>query len=140
MVQKLRFILLLTFIFAFQIAGRTQVYGNEWIKYNQQYYSFKIANSSIHKIEYNTLLSAGITFSSYTHENIQIFGREKEVPLFIDLGTDGTFGPGDFIAFYGERNDGWLDTTLYEDPSWQGNPKYSLYNDTIQFLQLLTNH
>ena len=83
MVKKLRFILFLTLLFAFQLAGRAQVYGNEWINYNQQYYSFKIANSSIHKIEYNTLVSAGITFSSYTHENIQIFGREKEIPLHI---------------------------------------------------------
>ena len=133
MVKKLRFILFLTLLFAFQFKGKSQVYGNEWINYSQRYYSFKIANSSIHKIDYNTLVTSGIPVTSFTHENIQIFGKEQEIPLYIDLGVDATFGPGDFIAFYGERNDGWLDTTLYEDPTWQGNPKYSLYNDTIQY-------
>ena len=110
-----------------------QTYGNEWINYNQRYYSFKVSSTGIHKIDYSTLTASNIPIGSFTHPNIQIFGKEKEIPIYVDLGPDNNFGPGDFIAFYAERNDGWLDTTLYQDPEWQGNPKYSLYNDTIQY-------
>ncbi|MDC1403478.1 hypothetical protein N8328_03640 [Crocinitomicaceae bacterium] len=35
--------------------------------------------------------------------------------------------------FYTERNDGWLDSTLYPDPDKIANQKYSLYNDTIYY-------
>jgi hypothetical protein len=114
-------------------AATGQTYGNEWINYNQKYYSFKVQTTGIHRIDHSMLVTSGIPVGTFSHENIQIFGREQEVPLFIELGPDGTFGPGDYIAFYAERNDGWLDTTLYEDPSWQGNPKYSLYNDTLHY-------
>jgi len=112
---------------------RAQQYGNEWINYNQKYYACKVFSTGIHTISYNSLLNANIPVGSFSHQNIQIFGREQEIPLYVDLGVDGTFGPGDYIAFFAERNDGWLDTTLYDDPTWQGNPKYSLYNDTIQY-------
>jgi hypothetical protein len=111
----------------------SQTYGNEWIDFSQRYYSFKISSTGIHKIDYNALINSGIPVSTISHENIQIFGREQEIPVYVELGLDGTFGPGDYIAFYAEKNDGWLDSTLYADPSSQGNPKYSLYNDTINY-------
>lgn len=127
--------LLITFLLLLNFVHLTygQTYGNEWINYDQRYYSFKIHSTGIHKIDYSLLTTSGIPVGTFNHQNIQIFGRENEIPIYIDLGPDGNFGPGDFIAFYAEKNDGWLDSTLYADPSWQGNPKYSLYNDTIQY-------
>lgn len=110
-----------------------QTYGNEWIDYSQKYYSFKVSSSGIHRLDYSTLISAGIPISSFSSANIQIFGREKEIPLHIEDNNDSSMDPGDYILFYAEKNDGWLDTTLYESTSDMGNPKYSLYNDTIQY-------
>ena len=116
-----------------------QVYGNEWISYNQKHYAFPVVQSGIHKIGYDALLSAGIPLTSINADNFQLFGKENEVPIYIADGGDATINEGDFILFYAEKNDGWLDATLYDDPSWVGNPKYSLYNDTIQYFLTWNN-
>lgn len=113
--------------------SNAQTFGNEWINYNQTYYSFPIVQSGIYKLDYSTLQAAGIPISNFQTSNIQVFGREKEVPLYIEDGGDNQLNSGDYILFYAQRNDSWLDSTLYDDPSWLGNPKYSLYNDTIQY-------
>ncbi len=119
-------------IFSFQYSY-SQTYGNEWIAYNQKYYAFKIAQTGIHKLDYSILSAAGIPTGSFFSANIQIFGREQEIPIHVEDGGDNQINSGDYILFYAEKNDGWLDTTLYESPSDVGNPKYSLYNDTIEY-------
>ena len=124
---------LLLFCISSHFNSFAQVYGNEWIQYNQKYYAFKIHTSGIHKIDYSALQNANITPNTFSSQNIQIFGREQEIPLYIEDGGDSSFDPGDYLLFYAEKNDGWLDSTLYASASDVGNPKYSLYNDTIQY-------
>lgn len=111
----------------------SQTYGNEWIDYSQKYYSFKIVNSGVYKLDYASLNASGIPLTTFNTPNIQVYGREKEVPLYIVDGGDSSLDPGDYILFYADHNDSWLDSNLYEDPTWIGNPDYSLYNDTIQY-------
>ena len=123
--------LLITFLSALSLYS--QNYGNEWINFNQKYYSFNVYSSGVHKIDFSTLSSSGIPINTFNSQNIQIFGKEREIPLYISDGGDSFMNPGDFILFYAEQNDGWLDSTLYEQPTDIGNPKYSLYNDTIQY-------
>jgi hypothetical protein len=124
---------LLLFCVSLNFNSFAQVFGNEWIQYSQKYYAFKIHTSGIHKIDYSALQNANITSNAFSTQNIQIFGREQEIPLYIEDGGDSSFDPGDYLMFYAEKNDGWLDSTLYESASDVGNPKYSLYNDTIQY-------
>jgi hypothetical protein len=123
----------LIFICFFISIGHSQTFGNEWINYNQKYYAINVVQSGIYKVDYNTLASSGVPLSTFNSSNIQIFGRQKEIPIHIEDGGDNVFGLGDYLLFYGERNDGWLDSTLYNNPAGMGNPKYSLYNDTIQY-------
>ncbi len=125
--------IVLTICFFLPLGIFAQTFGNEWINYNQKYYSFPIVRSGICKLDYTAMQSAGIPLSSFQSANIQIFGREKEIPLHIEDGGDNAINDGDYILFYAQRNDGWLDSSLYDDPSWLGNPNYSLYNDTIQY-------
>ena len=126
--------LLLGFIFIFiSHISSAQTYGNEWINYNQRYYTFKIAQDGVYRIDYNMLLNAGLPMSDFTGANMQVFGREQEVPIHIVDGGDNVFGPGDYFLFYAKRNDTWLDSLLYEDPNTIGNPYYSLYSDTIHY-------
>ena len=127
--KKLVFILFLIY----NGVSIAQMYGNEWINYSQKYYSFPVVQSGIYRLDYSTLQAAGVPVSSFQSANIQLFGREKELPIHVEDGGDNSLNPGDYILFYAARNDGWLDSTLYDDPSWLGNPKYSLYNDTIQY-------
>ena len=108
-------------------------YGNEWIDYNRQYYFFKVVNSGLHQLSYETMNSAGIPVGSIPPNDFQIFGKEKEIPIRVVDGGDASFDPGDYIEFIAERNDGWLDSVLYQDPEHIGNPAYSLYNDTLTY-------
>jgi hypothetical protein len=116
-----------------------QTYGNEWINYSQKYYSFKVYNTGIHKIDFDALNASGVPLSTILSANLQLFGKEREIPLFVSDGGDSFMNPGDYLLFYATQNDGWLDSTLYEQPSDIGNPKYSLYNDTIEYFLTWNN-
>ncbi|MFB6257886.1 MAG: C25 family cysteine peptidase [Flavobacteriales bacterium] len=118
-----------------------QTYGNEWIEYGQQYYQFPIYRTGIHKIPYSTIQQTSFPVS-IDPKRFQVFGREKERYIHIEGGGDGSFDPGDHIEFYAEKNDGWLDSLIYQDPSSSGHPMdpdaitdphYSLYNDTVHY-------
>jgi hypothetical protein len=111
----------------------SQSYGNEWVNYNQTYYKFPIVQNGIYRISYSSLQSSGIPVGSVGLNQYQIFGKEKEIPLHIEDGGDNSFGPGDFIEFYAEGNDGWLDSLMYDGSDEIGNPGYSLYNDTLYY-------
>ena len=111
----------------------SQKNGNEWIDYSQKYYTFSIYRTGVYKLDYTSLTTSGIPISSFSSSNIQIFGREREVPLYVYDGGDSKIDPGDYILFYAEKNDSWLDSTLYQDSTWVGNPAYSLFNDTINY-------
>lgn len=123
-------ILLLTFFTTSSVSAQT--FGNEWINYDQQYLTFDITQDGFYRIGYNTLNTAGVP-ASVLPEQFQIFGKEHEIPIYVEDGGDNTMGPGDYILFYAERNDGWLDSLMYEDPNTIGNPAYSLYNDTLTY-------
>ncbi len=111
----------------------SQTFGNEWINYNQDYYSFKIWQDGIYKIDYTALNNAGVPVSSISPENFQIFGFEQEQQILLVDGNDGSFDVGDYILFYGQKNTTWLDSLLYDSPTNVTNKHYPLYNDTITY-------
>lgn len=115
------------------ITGFSQKYGNEWINYSQKYYSFYIASDGVFKLDYNTIRASGIDVKSFTSENIQIIGREREVPIYIVDGGDNKLDSGDYILFHAKHNDAWLDSVLYENPKDIGNPSYSLVSDGLYY-------
>ena len=51
-------------------------YGNEWIDYGQKYYSFKVPQDGIYKLDYNLLTSANVSIPVST---INPFGLKEEV-------------------------------------------------------------
>jgi len=108
-----------------------QQYGNEWIDYGQKYYKFAVLEDGVYQISYQSMLDAGVPVNIISPNQFQVFGKERELPLFVEDGGDNSFDSGDYIEFYAESNDGWLDSLLYDDPNEIGNPAYSLYNDTI---------
>lgn len=126
-----RLIILLLLTSPFQLLAQT--FGNEWIQYNQSYYTFPVVSDGIYRLDYTVLNNANIPLGSIQSDNIQIFGKEREIPIHIEDGGDNSIDPGDFILFYAEGNDGWLDSLMYENPDHIGNPKYSLYNDTLLY-------
>jgi hypothetical protein len=131
--MKIIVLSLFIFLSLFCFQTKAQTYGNEWITYSQKYYQFQIVQTGIYRIDHTQLANAGIPLNTFSSANIQVFGREKEIPLFIVDGSDNSIDSGDYILFYAEKNDGWLDSTLYPNPDKIGNPAYSLYNDTINY-------
>ena len=110
-----------------------QPQSNSWIDYDQSYYKFKISEDGIYRINFQTLLDAGIPLSSLDPRNFQLFARGKEIPIYVKGENDGTFNAVDYIEFYAKANDGWLDTALYKSAALQPNPHYSLFNDSISY-------
>lgn len=111
----------------------SQPYGNEWIDYSQKFYGFKIVQNGLYKIDYTALSNSGIPVSTLNPSSFQIFGKDKEVPVYMVDNGDNSFDPGDYFLFYAYKNDGWLDSLMYPNPSQMANPGYSLINDTITY-------
>ena len=99
-----------------------QSFGNEWIDYSQKYYEIKVAENGIYRISFANLISAGISVNSIDPRIFQVFGRGKQVAIFIQGELDNSFDPSDYIEFYAEKNDGWLDEELYKGSSNHPNP------------------
>ena len=96
-----------------------QFLGNEWIDYNQSYYKFPVTQTAIYHIDSTTLANAGIVVSSFDARNLQLFFRGEEIPIYVQGENDGILNGTDFIEFFGEPNDGWIDSALYDEPCIQ---------------------
>lgn len=110
-----------------------QPYGNEWIDPSRPYWRFTVAADGIYRIDSAALANAGFPVGAVDPRTIQVFGREQEVPIFIEGEADGVLNTADHIELRATRNDGWMDGALYEVPGTQSNPYHSLYNDSIRY-------
>ena len=110
-----------------------QPYGNEWINYSRPYWKFKITTEGLFRIDSTALANAGFPLSTVDARTIQVFGREKQVPLYVQGEDDGVLNATDFIEFYANKNDGWKDSLLWDDPVHQNTPYWSLINDTLNY-------
>lgn len=108
-------------------------YGNEWINYSQQYYYFPVVEDGVYRVSKQELKDAGMDVDNIDPRNIQLFARGDEQYVLIEGESDGSFDDNDYLEFYAEHNDGYLDSLLYEDPRHQVNPFFSIYNDTIKY-------
>ncbi|HEY0979136.1 MAG TPA: C25 family cysteine peptidase [Flavobacteriales bacterium] len=110
-----------------------QPYGNEWIDHDKQYWYFNLDREGIFRIDSATLSAAGFPLATLDARDIQVFGRERQVPIYIQGEEDGVLNAADFIEFYAPKNDAWKDSTVWDSPEHINNPHYSLYNDTIRY-------
>src|ERR1035437_2793779 len=110
---KVRCTFLVVIFSCFCFISFAQPYGNEWINYNQQYYKFPILTDGVYRINATSLPSS---FASVDINKIQVFGRGEEQALYInDINGSGTLDAvGEYIEFYGRRNDGYLDSLVYD--------------------------
>jgi hypothetical protein len=121
-------LLFIFLLFSFSIYA--QPYGNEWINYNQKYYKFPVTVDGIYRIDSTALANAGIAVNTIDPRTLQIFGRGEELYIYVAGEADGVMNTSDYVEFYAQRNDGFLDSLVYNGATNQPNPYYSLYNDT----------
>jgi hypothetical protein len=112
------------------ITAQTFPYNNEWIDYSKTYYKFYVGKTGLYRISQAALTSVGI--GNIPAEQFQLWRNGREVPLYTSV-PSGPLSGSDFIEFWGERNDGLPDSTLYRDTSFILNNKYSLQTDTAAF-------
>ena len=110
--------------------AQTFPYNNEWIDYSKTYYKFNVGQTGIYRISQSTLSSIGIGGTQAQY--FQLWRNGREVPLYTSV-PSGPLGAGDYIEFWGEKNDGRPDTTLYRDTSFILSTKYSFQTDTAAF-------
>lgn len=124
--------ILLLFLLCFLLihSASSQQFGNEWINYSQKYYKVYVHENGVYRLSYNALLNAGVPVGSIDPRSFQVFNKGTEQYIYVHGENDGVFHNTDYIEFYGERNDGSLDTELYNHPSSQANNAYSLFNDS----------
>ena len=108
-------------------------YGNEWIDHDNQYWRFDVYADGAYRIDSAALATAGFPLGSVELDDLMLFGREKQVPIYIHGGEDGVLNGADYIEFIGRKNDGWIDTRMFASPQEHANPWYSLVNDTIHY-------
>ena len=119
----------LFFIFSVGIAN-AQTYSNSWIDYNKTYYKFTIGTSGLYHISQSTLNSLGL--ANIPAEQFQLWRNGQEVPLYTTVAT-GPLPANGLIEFWGNMNDGKIDTKLYINADYQLSDHYSLQTDTAAF-------
>lgn len=124
--------LLFTFFSVFLGLQAFAQYGNEWVKFNQQYYKISLAKNGLYQLNYTDLQNAGFPVSTTNPQGIQIFHRGVEQHIRVAGELDGTFNTTDYVEFYGEKNTGVSDIELYK-PSTQPHPYNNLYSDTTAY-------
>ncbi len=110
-----------------------QPYGNEWINYNQQYFKIKTAQDGIFRVSYADLQSVGFPVDNVDPRRIQLFHRGNEIAIHFEGQLDARFDPSDYLEFYGRKNDGTLDESLYITPEAQPHKYYNIYSDTSAY-------
>lgn len=126
----IRNVIFLFILIGFTQLAKAQLHGNEWVKYDQEYYKIKVLEKGLYEVGYGELLSAGVPVDAVNPEKIQLWHRGKELAFELIGEEDGVFDSGDFIRFYGHPSDGELETELFANGVSQTNNGYSLYSDT----------
>lgn len=113
-------------------AGFAQ-YTNGWINFTQHYYKIPVSQDGIYRLTYSNLQTAGFPVTSVDPRFIQIFHRGKEQSIYVKGQADAVFNASDYIEFFGQKNDGTLDSLLYQPSSLQPHKYYNLYSDTTSY-------
>ena len=124
------FILAFIFISVFSTNLSAQQFANEWINFDQSYYRIQIIENGIYRISASDLSSSGISVGSFNPQNIQIFHKGQEIPIYV---KGENLGIIEYIEFYAKKNDGSFDTPMYASPEEHINKHFSLINDTASY-------
>jgi Peptidase family C25 len=125
-------IFIVTSLIFYSQSNAQNVMGNEWIDYNQKYFKFSVGLNKIHRIK-QAVLATIPSLSNVQGSQFQMFRDGQEVPIFVS--TNGTFGPNDYIEFFGQQATGNLDSELMYNPKQQVNPNINLmYDSAFYFL------
>jgi len=132
-IKNILFLLAFVLLLTSDLLAQKQ-YGFEWIRPYQPYYKIKLVREGIYRISASDLPA----WASQNPRKFQLFKDGVEQAIFVAGESDGVFGSGDFIEFYGSPNAGLLDREMFRTPAEQAHTFKSLFSDTaFYFLTVL---
>ncbi len=124
----------LSLLFLSGLGAKAQTpYGNEWLNPAQTYLRLGTTQDGWYRLNATDLQKQGLDLAKIPAQSLQLFRRGQEVAINVPGESDGRLDSLDYLEFYGQRNDGWLDTLLYVQPELMPHPYYSLYSDTATY-------
>lgn len=127
------------FYFFFILVSFSQKKGNEWLNPDQPYYKIKVAREGFYKISYELLKAQDVPPYFFAVNKLQLWHRGKQQSISISTKGDSLLD-GDYIMFYGQRNDGWQDSLLYH-PNTEFYDRYtSMYSDTTGYFLTVSDN
>jgi len=115
------------------IHGAEAQYTNEWIDFGKEYFKVTVASDGAFRLSFTDLQNAGFPVSSVDPRRVQLYHKGVEQAIIVQGQADAKFDPGDYVEFYGRKNDGANDGKLYTAPNLQPHPFYNLYSDTSAY-------
>lgn len=128
--------LFLGILFIFAAGPLFAQFGHEWIRYGQPYFKIPAGKPGIYRLSADALISAGFPAGT-DPEQLKLYHRGKEQSIIVEAGADGAFDAGDYIEFYGQRNDGTRDRELYRPQSLLPHAYHNLFSDTTAYFLTL---
>ncbi|GAB4338472.1 MAG: hypothetical protein OHK0038_17210 [Flammeovirgaceae bacterium] len=127
--------LLLLFIgFSLVYSLHAQPFNNEWIDPSLKYYKIKVNEEGIYRVTQEDLKAVGFPVDLINPKNLKLYFRGIEQSIHVEGEEDGFFDKGDYIEFYGRKNDGFVDAQMYaEDGGFQTTPYFNMYSDATYY-------
>jgi hypothetical protein len=127
-------LLLIIIGFSFVFSLNAQTFNNEWIDPSLKYYKIKVNEDGIYRITQEELQSVGFPVDLINPRNLKLYFRGVEQAIHVEGEEDGFFDKGDYIDFYGKKNDGFVDAQMYaEDGGFQTTPYFNMYSDATYY-------
>lgn len=107
--------------------------AQNWINYSQTYYKIPIATDGIYRLGRAQLQEAGVPVNTIDPRTFQIYHKGNEIAILVAGESDGSFDADEYIEFIGKKNDGSIDTPLYQSADLQAHQYYNLFSDTTAY-------
>lgn len=102
----------------------------DWYKSDQTYLKISVTETGWYHCAAEQLQLHEFPLLQDSLDYLQLFRRGEEIAISVNTDISGKFSS---LEFYGKRNDGMLDSSLYVQSSFQPQNLLSLYSDTAAY-------
>ncbi len=129
----------LFFLLLFLYQGSfSQDFGQKWINTEQQYVKVQVAEKGLYKVSYELLKANNLGPDFFQAKKLQLWHRGNQQNIFIQASGD-ILSEGDYLLFYGIKNNGEQDAQLYNPPTELYNQFTNLFSDTCAYFLTASN-
>lgn len=120
------------------INSSAQDFGDNWINFDQTYYKIPVVKEGIYKITPEFLQRNKVKPEFFnSNSQLQIWHRGIQQAITV-VSSGDSLKTGDYILFYGTKNDGAQDAQLYFPKTDFYNQHTSLFSDTTAYFLTLS--